>query len=464
MTRSKLLLAWGALLLGLSACDKTTSSSGGDAKPSNLTVNFSSTELTAGGTAVDVSVSASSDTGIVSILPTIKNSSGSAVTGSFIPQFTAMPKVGDKAFVTSGWKISALSTASAGSYTLTVTLTDMTGAMTTKDVAFTVKAKTGTVDTTDPGPVVGEPMNKLGSVLAGAQSSSNGSFFELGGTHAGYLYTSKADFSSKVIDVVFGVDGSSLSFMSPRYASTHGFDLSSWSILNLSAIVDMGTTQPTNSGVIDQALTARGAESATVIAKHYYGVGCTSGDIVMLYVTGLTGSGKFTDANVDIYVAGDPKTVIDSVDPGAQNKWQKVELGAQSATPGSFLDIDGKTVFTAGQKTATEIASIDLVFVASTSGLPMLYSPAKVAGTGLVSIGSWGVKNETYIVDLGVTEPTKESDIMHATGSSDAQSIVIEVGHYYAVETENGPFCALKVESIAGTGRSAVATVSMKTF
>ncbi|HOX52824.1 MAG TPA: hypothetical protein PKY05_15175, partial [Fibrobacteria bacterium] len=132
MTRTKVLLAWSALLLGLSACDKTTDSAGKDTAPANITANLSSTELTAGGASVDVSVAASSDTGLVSIDYSVKDASGNLATNSFLPQFVSMPKIGDKTFASSGWKVSALSTAKAGSYVLILTLTEKSGAVSTK--------------------------------------------------------------------------------------------------------------------------------------------------------------------------------------------------------------------------------------------------------------------------------------------------------------------------------------------
>ena len=169
MTRSKILLAWGALLLGLSSCDKTTDTVGGTAKPSNITVSLSSTELTAGGVSVDVAVAVTADTGIVSISTSIKTSSGSSAASSFVPSFTTMPKPGDKTFASSGWKLSALSTATAGSYTMTLALIDKSGAVTTKEVAFTVKAKTTTdPDPVDPDPITGEPLFKVRFWAAGA--------------------------------------------------------------------------------------------------------------------------------------------------------------------------------------------------------------------------------------------------------------------------------------------------------
>lgn len=465
MTRSKILLAWGALLLGLSACDKTTDTAGGTAKPSNLTVSLSSSELTAGGVSVDVAVAATSDTGILSIAPTFKNSSGGVVVSSFVPSFTTMPKPGDKTFASSGWKLSALSTATAGSYTMALTLTDKSGAVTVKEVAFTVKSKTVIdpldPDPVDPDPVTGEPLYRMRGVTAGAQSSSNGSFFELGGSHAGWLYTSDADFSSKVIDVVFGADGTVPSFMSPKYASTHGFNLSSWTTLNQAAIVDMGTSKPANTGVVDQALDAGFAESVPVIANHYYGVGTISGDLVVLHVTSLTGAGRSANAGVDIYVVEGSE--IDPVDP-ILTAWPTLTLGAQAAAPGSYLDIDGKLAWTAGAKSAEQIASIDLIFLASASGVPMFYSPWEADDVAMVTnLSSWGVKNETFIVDVGTTPITSRSEAM-AAGASDAQSVVAAVGHYYAVESAGGTYSALKVESITGLGRNAVVTVSMKTF
>lgn len=408
---------------------------------------------------MDVSVSASSDTGIVSILPTIKNSSGNAVTGSFAPQFTAMPKVGDKTFVTSGWKISALSTASAGSYTLTVTLTDMSGAITTKDVAFVVKSKAVTdPDPIDPDPVVGEPLIKAASVTAGAQSSSNGSFLELSGSHAGSLYKANDAFSSTVIDVVFGAAGTTPSFMAPSYAAIHGFDLSSWSTSNITSIVDMGTSKPSNSGVIDQALDANGTESVSVLANHYYGVGTTTGDIVMLYVADLTGVGRSANAKIDIYTVQGGSVV----DPDPTNNWPKIDLGAQNATPPSALDVDGQIAYTAGAKTASQIASIDLLLYYDAVGELRFISPGYASDNALSVVSGWGTTNETYFYDNGTTPVTSLEQVEAILSGKTTQNYVkVVAGHYYTVEHTGGVVSVVKVESIQGSGKTAVIKLSI---
>lgn len=460
MTRSKILLAWGALLLGLSSCDKTTDTVGGTAKPSNITVSLSSTELTAGGVSVDVAVAVTADTGIVSISTSIKTSSGSSAASSFVPSFTTMPKPGDKTFASSGWKLSALSTATAGSYTMTLALIDKSGAVTTKEVAFTVKAKTTTdPDPVDPDPITGEPLFKVRSVTAGAQKSTNGSFFELGGSDAGWLYTASAEFSSTVIDVVFGADGTVPSFMSPKYASTHGFDLTSWSTLNKAEIVDMGTSKPANTGVVAKALDVNFAASVPVIANHYYGVGTVSGDLVVLYVASLTGSGSSANAGVDIYVVeGGSITDPDPLDP----LWPKIDLGAQGATPPSALDVDGLEAFSSGAKTPSEIASIDLLLYNESTGGLRFVSPEYASNKSFSLVDGWGQTNATYFYDNGTTPVTSLEQTQSILSEMETEQYInVIVGHYYIVEHSGGVTSVIKVESITGSGNSSVVKVSI---
>ncbi|MBK9577717.1 MAG: hypothetical protein IPK50_07325 [Fibrobacterota bacterium] len=461
MTRSKILLAWGALLLGLSACDKTTDTPAGTAKPSNLTVSLSGTELTAGGASVDVAVAATSDTGILSIAPTFKSSSGSVVVSSFLPSFTTMPKPGDKTFASSGWKLSALTTASAGSYIMTLTLTDKSGAVTTKEVAFTVKAKGGTdpVDPVDPDPTIGEPLLRMGAVTAGAQNSSRGSFFELAGADAGTLHTSGAGLPYADIDVIFGADGTTLSFMSPDYAAKGAFSLGSWSTVNKTAIIDLGTSRPAHTGVVFDALVANPKTSATVVSGHYYGIGTVSGEIAVLYVSSVDGSGKSANAVVDVYlVEGGSVVDPDPVDP----TWPKIDLGAQNAAPPSALDVDGLTAYTSGAKTASEIASIDLLLYNESTGGLRFVSPEYAYNKSFSVVSGWGKTNATFFYDNGTTPVTSlEQTQWILEGEVTEQYVNVIAGHYYIVEHSGGVVSVIKVESVTGTGSSAVVKVSI---
>ncbi|HNY29444.1 MAG TPA: hypothetical protein PKO15_01025 [Fibrobacteria bacterium] len=557
MTRTKVLLAWSALLLGLSACDKTTDSAGKDTAPANITANLSSTELTAGGASVDVSVAASSDTGLVSIDYSVKDASGNLATNSFLPQFVSMPKIGDKTFASSGWKVSALSTAKAGSYVLILTLTEKSGAVSTKELAFTVKSgsssgvapvisgfgvdnanlsagtlistrgtvsfgtSSATVRYSVSGPsessitlpasftvnsspanlskqiaisssapsglytitvavtdlngkvasesttfaiessVVGEPFVNVGRVEAGAQSAAAGSFIELSGTDAGTVYTAGAGIPYRTIDVIFGADGSTASFMSPDYAATGAFSLSAWTTLNKTELVDMGTSKPANTGVVAQALDDRGTHAVAVVVGHYYGIGTKSGDIAMIFVSTVNGSGRSSTAGFDIYLVDGGAVIVDPVTP---TNWPKLELGAQNAVQASALDLDGQIAYSSGAKTDAEVASIDLLFLASGSGVPTFYSPSEASLQGLGALTSWNTKNFTYIADAGVTPITTASQAELLSGSTNSQSAAAVVGHYYAVEIATGPYCAFKVESITGSGRNAVVSISMKTF
>lgn len=554
MTRSKVLLAWSALLLGLSACDKTTDSAGGKSKPAELTVNLSSTELSAGGSPVDVSVAATSDTGIASIAPTFKSSSGALVTGSFLPQFTTMPKVGDKSFASSGWKLSALSTAAAGSYTMTLTLTDKSGAITTKEVAFVVKSGSSSpgapvitgfgLDNTSPeaggsfsskgsvsfetssadvsysvtGPsatsimlpasftvssspaslskllvisssasagiytvtvrvtdrngksatseatfqvtstVVGEPLRSIGSLPVGAQGSAQGSFLELSGSKAGVAWTSGTNIPYSTIDVIFGAAGTTPTFFSPDYAASSGaFTLSTWTTKNTSALVDMGTTMPASSAPVAVALAASGSSSVTVVPGHYYGVGTESGDIVVLYVFQVTGSGRSSQAEVEVYLVDGGTVVIPET-----TDWPKLDLGAQNAAQPSALDVDGMMAYTSGAKTASEIAEIDLLLYYQGAGLRFL-SPANAKVNSLSLVNGWGQTNETYIYDNGTTPVTSLSQAVGIlSGETTSNSIEVVSGHYYIVEQADGLLCAVRVVSVTGTGASSVVRVGLK--
>lgn len=507
---------------------------------------------------MDVVVAATSDTGIVAIMPSFKDAAGSPVTSSFVAQFTTFPKVGDKTFASSGWKLSAVSSTTVGSYIMVLTMTDKAGSITTKEVAFVVKSgstSTGaptissfslstktpgesetiaiqgtaefttakatisyslsgsnlyTIKTSSPyvataspaaltgsiylsgtlngtytilvtitdengksessstnftvgsSTVVGEPLVRKGAVRAGAQGSMYGSFLELSGPDAGTLYTGGAGIPSETIDVVFGVDGSAISLMSPQRASVSRYTLSSWSQLNATDIVDLGTTKPSNTGVVAQALDRKSAQSVPAIAGHYYGISARSGDLSVLFITSLSGTGIATEASIDVYLV-DGGSVIDPVDP-IETGWKRIDLGAQNAVQASALDVDGQTAYSSGAKTDAEVASIDLLFLASSSGVPTFYSPSEAYLLSLGSLSSWKTKNETYIADAGTSSITSLSQASALAGATNNQSAPAVVGHYYAVEHADGTTSALKVESITGTGKSAVVTVSMKTF
>ena len=460
MTRSKILLAWGALLLGLSSCDKTTSTET-DTGTSSLVLTVSPSEIAAGGTSASVSIQAAGAGKITSLKAEVLTSAGADASASFVTSFSPAPKSTDSVFSTNAWSVSAKSGALAGPYKVRVTLTDKTG-NTVKDYPFSVRSGSTTdpdPDPVDPDPITGEPLFKVRSVTAGAQKSTNGSFFELGGSDAGWLYTASAEFSSTVIDVVFGADGTVPSFMSPKYASTHGFDLTSWSTLNKAEIVDMGTSKPANTGVVAKALDVNFAESVPVIANHYYGVGTVSGDLVVLYVASLTGSGSSANAGVDIYVVeGGSVTDPDPLDP----LWPKIDLGAQNATPPSALDVDGLEAFSSGAKTPSEIASIDLLLYNESTGGLRFVSPEYASNKSFSLVNGWGQTNATYFYDNGTTPVTSlEQTQWILEGEVTEQYINVIAGHYYIVEHSGGVTSVIKVESITGSGSSAVVKVSI---
>lgn len=460
MTRSKLLLAWGALLLGLSACDKTTSTDS-DSGTSSLTVTVSPSEITAGGTSASVSIQATGAGKITSLKAEVLTSAGADASASFVTSFSPAPKSTDSVFSTNAWSVSAKPSASAESYKVRVTLTDKSG-NTVKEYPFSVRSGSTTdpdPDPVDPDPITGEPLYRMGGFTAGAQGSSNGSFMELAGPTPGYLHTADGDFMGKDIDVVFGADGSVPSLMSPKYASTHGFNLSSWSKLNITEIVDMGTLKPANTGEIYEALMDNSASSVAVVVNHYYGVGTEGGELLFLKVTSLTGSGSSANAGIDVYlVEGGSVTDPDPLDP----LWPKIELGAQNATPPSALDVDGNMAYSVSVKDASKIASIDLLLYNESTGGLRFVSPEYAFNKSFSVVNGWGQTNATFFYDNGTTPVTSlEQTQWILEGMDTEQYINVIAGHYYIVEHSGGVTSVIKVESITGSGSSAVVKVSI---
>lgn len=141
-------------------------------------------------------------------------------------------------------------------------------------------------------------------------------------------------------------------------------------------------------------------------------------------------------------------------------------LGAQSASAGSFLNVDGFEVFKSdndvnGYKTTAQKQSIDVVFFATDAGVPTFFAPTAAATAGLGGVASWGADaKSTIIVDAGVTPILTKAGVVSAIGSQTTTQATVQTGHYYALKLSNGKYAVLNA-ILSGAGKSASVTVDI---
>lgn len=137
--------------------------------------------------------------------------------------------------------------------------------------------------------------------------------------------------------------------------------------------------------------------------------------------------------------------------------------GAQAARPGSFISVQDAYILVAGEKTAADEASIDVIFSASTntaSGIPTFFSPA----TAPNNLSAWTIKNATIIVKTSKasSEITTVNAVKAAMGSATSQSAAAVDGGVYLIKTANGIYGMIEILSLNDLGNAS--TVTMKIF
>jgi hypothetical protein len=163
-----------------------------------------------------------------------------------------------------------------------------------------------------------------------------------------------------------------------------------------------------------------------------------------------------------------PLTVVEATtrldDNGGRNT---LTLGAQAASAGSFLNVDGYEAFlpdspSNGYKTSAQKKSIDVVFFASEAGVPTFYAPTAAASAGLGGIASWGsYANSTIIVDVGTSSITTKEGAIAAIGSQTSAQAAVFTGHCYALKLSNGNYAVLQAILSGGSNTTATVTVDI---
>lgn len=136
-------------------------------------------------------------------------------------------------------------------------------------------------------------------------------------------------------------------------------------------------------------------------------------------------------------------------------------VGAQRASAGAFIDVNGGVVYTSGSKTDAVLASIDVIFFADATDQISLMSPSYAASNSLGTIINWTTRNSTIIVDAGTSPITDLKMAMSKIGSSTSQVASVVSGHYYALKLVNGEYAAIKVVSLSGSGQSSSGSITL---
>ncbi len=176
-------------------------------------------------------------------------------------------------------------------------------------------------------------------------------------------------------------------------------------------------------------------------------------DTLVMTVTDASGSGTATQKV--------PLTVTGGTNGGGGAGLQDIGgviLGAQGATPGSFLDVVDTAAWTSGSN--KPYASIDVVFGTDAGGTISLMSPADAYNLDGWSLSGWTTLNTTTIV-YSSTALTTSAQVQSAIGNSTAQKAVAQNG-WYALYLSTGKYAAIQLTSLSATDRTA--TVSVEIF
>lgn len=396
MTQSKILLAWCALLLGLSACDKAAESPTEPAtKPKpTLSVSLSSTEMVAGESApIKVSVAASFSNGLMSLTPELRSWSGADASAMFSVDFTPMPSSDATSFTTSSWTISSKASTPAGDYKLRVRLLENGPYDANQEVTFRVSESPVPVITgfgvDNASPQVSTSINSRGSV-------------QFVGSKATVAYA------------LSGCDGA-------LFALPADFQVNS---------------------------SPASIAKQIAIGPNADGVACS------LTVSVTDERGRKSSQTTIFKVA--------PMDPGAPFvSIGETNLGAQRASPGSFLQFRGVSqpvTWVSGPGKPTEF--IDVVFGGDSASVISLMSPVWANGRGF-TLETWPTLNSTTFRDLGASMPQGLAEVEKAMLSDRSESVPAVLDHYYGIKMANGEYALLLIRSLNGSNLTHIATVEL---
>lgn len=173
--------------------------------------------------------------------------------------------------------------------------------------------------------------------------------------------------------------------------------------------------------------------------------------VYQLTITLTDAAGKTSTKNLAFTVAGTPPTP----EPTSQGT---IQLGAQSAVPAAFLQIQ-ETVTAWSGGAGKPYAKIDLVFGADAAGVVSLMAPYQANGDGY-SLSAWTALNTTRIADVGIVQPNGAA-VKSSAAAAVSSKVPVVQGHYYAAALANGTYALLHVTSLTGSGKTSIATVEV---
>ena len=453
--RSRIALAF-ALLMGISACDTTTTT-----PTTPTTANWS-------------------------VTPTVDHSYLSSAEYSAATSFYAAALRSSGALITSNTSTSGIPSLSIPSTDTMVKIyvAGMKGSDTlwsgfsyfVKDLAGSTILVTSTGSYTPPVTVVDNtPLYDQGGTLeAGAQGAALGSFISVRGDIDGPFVTNSTNTAGNtseqaLVDLsFFAMSGASKSttgtpsFVSPSVVNT------TWGTTNKTIIkktLAPSSQFTTVQDIIDELGSSTSTQATAEVGANYV-LKLSNGKYALLMVTSIAGS---TGGATVVFRL--KTTNIPSSNPGSTGDQTAVkdqggilEAGAQTNSyAGSFISIRGDKwgpegfVLSSGEKTAEDEAAIDLSFFAMSGTSKSNTGTPSFVSSNLVNT-SWGTTNKTIIKELvGYTasEFKTVQDIIDALGSATSTQAAAVAGGLYALKLSNGTYAVIQVTSLIGTSGSA---------
>ncbi|MBD3345563.1 MAG: hypothetical protein GF401_10925 [Chitinivibrionales bacterium] len=136
-----------------------------------------------------------------------------------------------------------------------------------------------------------------------------------------------------------------------------------------------------------------------------------------------------------------------------------ITLGAQNANSGSYLDADAMTAYNSTSVSGNESKIDILLGYAGAAGELRLYSPAEAKNDGF--IGSWTSPPSTQILPVTSTfdQITTQEEIDALWTGTPVNELAITGGEVVVVETTEGEYVLIKVESVSAQSQSAEISV-----
>jgi hypothetical protein len=182
----------------------------------------------------------------------------------------------------------------AGSYSVTVTVTDEDGIAASQSASFCVGGACGGGS--------GMPLDKLEPDLdVGAQSvTGKGSFIDVDG---GEVFTEGTKDVSKVDAVFFADAAGQISLMSPSYAATNSLGgVSTWGTKLQTVIVEAGTSEIATKEAAMAKVGSATTQIAAVTSGHYYAMKLANNEYAVVKIASLSGTGKAAVGTITLFV------------------------------------------------------------------------------------------------------------------------------------------------------------------